>query len=252
MTCSVRARCAFGLVVAATSAPPLPASNLGYRVRLSLDASSPSGPLYWVSLPYVYTPQDFGTIGVLDAEDLIQDLQPLVLTRPCTGTGCAVAEVRVFDPTTGEYLTWSNGGTGTPFELDAGASYAVILRTVGTHTVHAVHVVGAHDPTLQLEADHVPNTVNLRWISLPPHLDIDTTSGIPDVLDAEDLGLAMGGPTAVFQLRQLDEATGLYRSWVVNSAYGTPFPVDLTRGVGVDLTCPDLGTCSWSWTPPTR
>ena len=247
---------AVAVVAGAMSASSAFAGNLGFWYRVVLDAGGPTGKLYWISLPYVYTPQDVGSIGQLDAEDLVQDLQPLGLTSPCTGSNCAVAEVRAFDSTTGEYLTWTTGGAGTPFELEPGLGYAIVLRTVGAHTAHAVDVVGAHDPGLALSGCHDPGGVNLLWISLPPNLDIDVSDGIPGVLDAEDLGWAMGGPDHVFQLRRLNDATGLYEAWVVDSVYGAPFTVDLTRAVGVDLTCSDLGAlceeCPWTWTPPTR
>ena len=88
---------------------------------------------------------------------------------------------------------------------------------------------------------------------MPPHLAIDTSFGWPDLLDAEDLGQAMGGPDHVFQIRSWNESTGYYDSWVVGSVYGKPFTVDLSRAYAIDLSCFDLtkpcGKCPWVWMP---
>jgi hypothetical protein len=114
-------------------------------------------------------------------------------------------------------------------------------------------LVGAHAPALELSDCHHTGEANLLWISIPPHLKIDWAYGIPDVLDAEDLGQAMGGPEHVFQVRRRNESTGLYESWVVGSSYGTPFTVILDRAYAVDLSCADLTepcrACPWTWTP---
>ncbi len=229
-------------------------SNLGFRLSLALPANGPTGGLYWIAIPYTYTPPDVKVNGLLDAEDLAQDLQPTELARPCTDTTCAVAQVLRWDSTTGAFESWTAGSAGDPFVLEPGVGYAIQLRTVGTASAHMIHVVGAHDPTLELTGCHTPGGVNLRWISIPPHLDIDTSFGLPGVLDAEDLGQALGGPDHVFQLRRLNESTGQYDNWVVGSAYGTPFEVDLRFAYGVDLTCSDpdapCGSCQWAWTAP--
>jgi hypothetical protein len=42
----------------------------------------------------------------------------------------------------------------------------------------------------------------MRWIALPPHLAIDVSLGVPGMLDTEDLGLALGGPEHVSQVRR--------------------------------------------------
>lgn len=237
---------------------PTPASNLGYWYRLGLPVDGATSGTFWLAVPSLYTPPDANGNLLLDAEDLAQDLQPLGLPRPCTqaASDCAVAEVAGWDKTTGSFVTWTGGGTGTPFELVAGRAYRVTLQAVAGHDDHALDLAGADDQALGFDDCHRPDNVNLRWISLPPNLDVDVSFGVPDVLDAEDLGQAMGGPDHVFQLRRLDEATGLYEGWVVGSVYGTPFEVDLSRAVGVDLSCTDLAApcedCPWLWSPPRR
>ncbi|MCD4748678.1 MAG: hypothetical protein K8R59_04820 [Thermoanaerobaculales bacterium] len=159
-----------------------------------------------------------------------------------------------WEETTGDYVTWTGGSSsGSPFELEPGAAYAFELQEVTGQTGHIVNLVGAHDPSFEFSDCHTPDGVNMRWISIPPHLDVDDSYGTPDVLDAEDLGQALGGTDHVFQIRRWNEATGLYDSWVVGSSYGTPFEVELSRAYAVDLSCVDLsapcGDCPWTWTP---
>ncbi len=239
------------LLIASTAT----ASNMAYWVRVTLTAGGATSGLHWVSLPYAYTPPDFNTNSVVDAQDLVEDLQPQGLTRPCVTTQCAVAAVIRWDPTTGKYQSWEvDDPAGPPFELVPGEAYGLVVRAVSGHTSHDLDVFGLHDPDLALAECHSPGGVNLHWYSLPPHLALDTSRGVPGVLDAEDLGQAMGGPTKVFMLRRLNEATGRFQSWVVGSVWGTPFPVDPGRAVAVDLSCADLqapcSECQWSWTPP--
>jgi len=227
----------------------LPASDLGYWYRLALQAGSPSGQQHWVSVPYLYSPPDVNSNLLLDAEDLAQDLQPIGLPHPCTqaADNCAVAEVAGWDEVTGTYISWTSGGAGTPFTLEPGEAYRLTLQAVSGQSLHVVDVAGTHDPTLSFSECYVAGGVNLRWVSLPPHLAVGTSSGITGVLDAEDLGQAMGGAPAVFMVRQLNPSTGRYEGWVVGSAYGTPFAVDTTRGCGVDIL-----SCPWDWAPPTQ
>ena len=246
---------AVGLLVLAT--PGGWTADVGFRLRLEVSSTGATHGMYWLSLPYRYTPPDVNSNG-LDAEDLAQDLQPTNLTRPCTETppSCAVVRVWRWDPSTGEYVSWTSGSTtGTPFALQPGVAYGIEVQEVDGHTLHLLDVVGAHESSLELSDSHTPDGVNMRWISIPPHLHIDWSHGIPGVLDAEDLGQAMGGPSHVFQIRRLNEVTGLYDNWVVGSAYGTPFEVDLTRAYAIDLTCGDLAgqcaDCRWAWQPTT-
>jgi hypothetical protein len=233
------------------------ASNLGYWIRVTLTATGPTSGFYWISLPYLYTPPDTNSNLLLDAEDLVQDLQPQELARPCTeaSASCAIARVWRWDPATGEYSSWAGGSTtGTPFQLVPGTAYGLELRSVGGQTTHDLDLLGIHDPALALSDCHTPDGINMRWISLPPNLNIATGLGISGVLDAEDLGQAMGGPTKIFQIRRLNETTGLWEGWVVGSVYGTPFEIDLSRAYAIDLSCSDLqapcASCQWSWVPP--
>lgn len=237
---------------------PVHAGNLAFMKSLEMSSVGPSAGVYWISLPFKYTPIDVNTNGFVDAEDLAQDLQPAEFNRPCTPGYCAVERVWTWDPATGEYSAWVSGSSsGTPFELVPGAGYGVEIQTVyhdsQSHSEHVLTLVGAHDPTFEFSDCHTPGGVNMRWISLPPHLAVDASFGTPDVLDAEDLGQAMGGPDSVFQIRRWNETTAHYDNWVVGGSYGTPFAIDLSRAYAVDLSCDDLqapcSECQWAWTP---
>jgi len=231
------------------------ASNLGYHAELSKTGSS-VGTLYWVSFPYAYLPVDHQPNSAIDAEDLVQDLQPLDLPRPCTETAdnCAIAAVWKWDNTTGEYDVWIGGAaSGTPFILAPGEPYGLLIQEVSGTTSHVLDLVGAHDPNYEFSQCWQSTTINMHWVSLPPHLAIDTSFGTSGVLDAEDLGQAMGGPEWIVQIRRFNEATGYFENWVVGSEFGTPFAVDPLQGYAVDLTCPDLqgncSVCTWTWVP---
>ena len=231
------------------------ASNLGFHARMS-KTGTPTGTLYWVSFPYAYLPVDYQPNSVVDAEDLVQDLQPVELTRPCTEVAddCAVSEVWRWDNATGQYEVWVGGAaSGTPFTLAPGESYGLLVQEVSGATSHILDMVGAHDPTYEFSQCWQPTAINMYWVALPPHLAIDTSLGTPGLLDAEDLGQAMGGPDWVVQIRRFNEVTGFFENWVVGSEYGTPFPIDPLLGYAVDLTCPDLlgncSVCTWAWVP---
>lgn len=219
----------------------------------TLSSSGPPDGVYWLALPYTYTPPDSNTNSLVDAEDLVQDLQPTDLPMPCTEASCAVARVWRWDSTTGEYESWAVGSSGTPFALEQATGYGIELQSVSGDTEHAINLVGAHDPAFEHSDCHEPDGINMRWIALPPHLSVDTSSGTPDALDAEDLGQAMGGPDHVYQIRRLNETTGLYENWVVGSEYGIPFEIDPSRAYAIDLSCDDLSApcaqCQWTWVP---
>lgn len=232
------------------------AGSLAMVRTRTFSASGPTAGLYWLSLPYSYTPPDSNTNSLVDAEDLVQDLQPSDLPRPCTeaAASCAIVRVWRWDSTTGTYASWTGGSSsGTPFQIEPGAGYGIELQAVVGSIEHAITIVGAHDPSFEHSDCHEPGSINLRWIALPPHLSIGTSRGTPDVLDAEDLGQAMGGPDRVYQIRRLNETTGLFESWVVGATYGTPFEIDLSRSYAIDLSCDDLSApcaqCQWSWLP---
>jgi hypothetical protein len=246
----------FAVALTATMALPSAASNLVFARHLTLSSNGPSSGAYWISLPYLYTPVDFNSNSIVDAEDLVQDLQPATLSRPCSAatSSCVVAEVWSWDASTGEYVSWTGGSSsGTPFELQPGMAVGIRVQPVGGQTEHEVLLVGANDPQLEHSDCYQAGEVNMRWIALPPNLAIDVSAGVPDVLDAEDLGRALGGPEHVYQVRRLDESTGAWQSWVVGSVFGTPFEVSRSRGYAVDLSCADIASpcagCQWDWTP---
>jgi len=243
------------LVVLSFMTSPVIASNLAFLLRLNLP-SGPTETLYWVSLPYAYQPAAAYPNLQVDAEDLVQDLQPSSLTRPCTDTAanCSVKEVWRWDASTGEYEIWTGGSaSGVPFNLQPGESYGLLVQEVFGVTDHILDLVGTHDPTFEHSVCWQPGAVNMRWIGLPPHFVTDISFGNPDVLDAEDLGQALGGPERVVQIRRFDQTTGLFENWVVGSVYGSPFAISTNEGYAVDLTCPDpeggCGQCTWTWAP---
>jgi len=71
------------------------ASNMAYIVRITLQSDGPTSGMTWLSLPSASGPPDVNSNGRVDAEDLVQDLQPFALPRPCTdaAASCAVAKV---------------------------------------------------------------------------------------------------------------------------------------------------------------
>jgi hypothetical protein len=238
------------LLVACTSGE---ASNIAFQLRINVPAHPAP---QWVPLPYTYQPVDAYPNLEVDAEDLVQDLQPIDLPRPCglSANTCAVKEVWRWDPTTGEYEIWVGGsGSGVPFLLEPGQSYGLLVQEVSGQTSYVFDLVGAHDPTYEHSVCWQPGAVNMRWISVPPHFTTDVSRGIPDVLDAEDLGQALGGRDRIVEIRRYDTTTSRFESWVVESVYGTPFPIQLNEAYAIDLTCPNLlgdcTECTWEWIP---
>ncbi len=248
-----------GLAVLAMGAGVATASNMGSLVRLQLtfDASATSN-LYWISIPYHYQPPDANGNGVVDAEDLAQDLQPRSLNRPCT-TDCAVYEVRHWDESSQSYETWRSGSTlGTPFQIVPGESYGIDLQEVNGTTTFTFEIAGANDPDFQLQYCYDSTGANnYHRFSVPANLMIDDTNGNGQI-DAEDLGQAMGGPDWIYQIRRYDTATNEEQVWRVGSAFGTPFTIDVAEGYVLDLVCPNTpgdcsspnDPCAWSWAPP--
>jgi len=238
------------------------ASNMASLVRHQLTFDSSGNNLYWISIPYHYQPPDANGNGVVDAEDLAQDLQPrgAGYTRPCDAGSnrCAVYQVRKWDESAQAYVTWRSGSTlGTPFQLTPGESYGIDLQAVGSNTTHVLEVAGSNDPGFQLQYCFDPNGVNYHRFSLPANLKLDDVNGNGQ-MDAEDLGQAMGGPDWIYQIRRYNTSTGEEEVWRVGTAFGTPFPIDPAQGYVVDLVCPNTSggctsandPCAWSWTPP--
>jgi len=233
------------------------ASNLAFWHNIELSSTGMTNGVYWISLPYRYTPPDFNTNGIVDSEDLVQDFQPIETGRPCTAaeSNCAIERVWAWEPATGEYNYWVGGdSSGSPFELTPGTAYGIEIQSVGLQAEHILAIVGAHERSYEHSDCYEQGAINLRWISLPPHLAIGSSFGIPDVIDAEDLGQALGGAEHIYQLRRVNENTGNMENWVVGSQYGTPFEIDLSAGYAIDLTCSDISQpcsqCRWSWIPP--
>jgi len=203
---------AAGILLAAASAAH--ASNMAFLVRYQLTYNASGSNLYWVSIPYNYQPPDSNGNGMVDAEDLAQDLQPrgAGYSRPCDASSnpCAVYQVWHWNETTHSYETWRSGSVfGTPFAITPGESYGLGLQAVGSNTNHTLELTGGNDPTFQFQYCFDPASDNYHPFSLPPNLRISDTNGNGQ-LDAEDLGQAMGGPDWIYQIRVYDTSTGLH------------------------------------------
>jgi len=248
--------------VAVLVSAPAVASNMGTLVRHQLTFDPSGSNLYWISIPYHYQPPDANGNGVVDAEDLAQDLQPREsgYTRPCDAGSnpCAVYQVWKWDESSHAYVTWRSGSTlVTPFQIVPGESYGIDLQAVGSNTTHVLEVAGSNDPGFQLQYCFDPNELNYHRFSLPANLKLDDVNGNGQ-MDAEDLGQAMGGPDWIYQIRRYNTATGNEEVWRVGSAFGTPFSIDPANGYVLDLVCPDTSggctsasdPCAWSWAPP--
>jgi len=194
-------------------AVPVSASNMGFRVSFRLQ---PSGFSNWISVPYLYTPEDFGTPSVVDVEDLCRDL----------GGATTVASVSRWDEPSATFVSWTCGGAGTPFTLVKGTAYGIV--NVPGEIIEA-SLLGAHDNAF---AFNIPATTgsNLSWISIPYHHKISDLAA-PSGVDAEDVCQSIGSAAAAIIRR--DATTGMYISYACASTLDTPFPVVVGTGYGV-------------------
>ncbi len=260
----IRSMVAVAAVLLVLGAAAAQASNMAFLVRYQLTFNGTGvSSLYWVSIPYHYRPPDVNSNGIVDAEDLAQDLQPrdAGYTRPCDAGSnpCAVYQVWRWDEATGIYDIYRSGSAfATPFEIVPGVAYGLDLQAVGSNTTHDLELTGGNDPAFQLQYCFDPSAENHHWFSLPPNLMIEDSNG-NGRMDAEDLGQAMGGPDWIYQIRRYDTATGTQEVWRVGSAFGSPFTIDPTEGYILDLTCPNTSggcttpgsdPCTWTWSPP--
>jgi hypothetical protein len=203
---------AASILLAMMLAVPASASNMGFRVSFRLQ---PSGFSNWISVPYLYSPEDFGTPSVVDVEDLCRDL----------GGSSTVASVLRWDEPSSTFMSWTCGAAGTPFSLVKGTAYGVV--NVPGEIVEA-SLLGAHDNAF---AFNIPATTgsNLTWISIPYHHKIPDLA--PSGVDAEDVCRSIGSAAAAIIRR--DAATGTYSAYACASTFDTPFPIAIGTGYGV-------------------
>ena len=211
------------LALAFTAFQAAAAWNMGFRLTLTL----PRGTRF-VSIPYRYTPADFGSPGVLDSEDLCRDL------------GAVTSIVRWVEASS-QFVQYTCGSASGWFPLQEGTAYGVFNG--GASDVTAT-LVGAHDNTFSYS---LPATVgsNLSWVSIPYHARIPDVSGTPAGLDAEDVCQAVGSSIA-FAVIRWDVETSLFVSYRCGSTLEEPFRLSIGEGYGLV----NAAGQSISWQPP--
>lgn len=183
---------------------------------------------HWISLPWNYEPADAGTIGVLDAEDLCEDL----------GGDVTVAAVLRWDEATSTVVEHGCGNP-SPFALVTGVAYG-IRNTVGQDIAGVV--VGAHDNSFQYT---IPATAGsqLSWLSIPYHVRAPENLGNLRVT-AANLCLQVGQPELLAVVRWNSDLS-VYESYGCGSEFQEPFEIE--RGQGYGLV--NRGTQTIAWQP---
>lgn len=203
------------ILLALLISTPAMASTMGFTRQFDFPPSA--GPsLHWIALPWKYQPQDVGTPGTLDAEDLCQDL----------GGEATVAAILRWDEATstfGEHLC----GSGDPFPLVLGEGYG--LRNVPGQTIRGA-VAGVHNDSFAYSIP-VSGSSQLSWLSVPYHLRIPEKQG--DLrIDAEDLCRQIGS-TEVLAIVRWDADVGAYEAYGCGSELQEPFEVVRGEAYGV-------------------
>lgn len=187
-------------------------SSIAFKQNVILE-SSPTSILHFVSLPFVYTPPDVGTIGTLDAEDLCQDLD-------------GVAAVLRWDEPSSTFVE-HQCGDASPFGLSQGVGYAVRLPpNFGIRSA----LSGGHDDAF---AYSIPPSggSQLAWLSVPYHVRIPEKHGDSRVT-AEDLCRQIGLAEVAAILRWNREL-GAYEAYACGSTFQEPFQLARGEGYGV-------------------
>ena len=196
---------------------PLPASNMGVALRMDLE-SYPQR-LYFISLPWLYTPAT--------VEALCQDL----------GGSGHVSEILRWDDTTSSFVEYQCGSTVNDFTLEEASGYGV--RVALYQSVDTL-LVGRHDDSFDF--DFAPGSAgNLHWVSLPYHLALPDAGGQEGLVDAEDLCLQAG--PELFSVLRWNEAVEDFEAYLCGSEFSTPF--ELEQGVGYGLINGDGETIQW-------
>lgn len=201
-------------VGAAMSATPLTASDMGFKLRVDI-ISDPSPQLFWLSIPYRYTPEDVGTQGTVDAEDFCQDLS----------SGGVSAVVRWDEPSS-TFVEHPCGG-GMPFALTVGTGYGV--RVTAGWSINS-NIAGSHDDGF---AYSIPPSGDgqLSWLSVPYHLRVPE-HGFNLPVSAEDLCRQIGS-SEVLAIVRWDGPTGAYQAYGCGSVFEAPFEVVRGRAYGM-------------------
>lgn len=200
-------------------------SAMGFKHNLIL-SPAPAPTIYWISLPYRYEPEDVGTIGMLDAEDLCHDL---------TEAGVATAVLRWNEATSTivEHIC----DDPNPFVLAPGTAYG--FRRAPNTSLSA-NLAGGHDESFTFS---IPATggSQLSWISVPYHIK---DAGNQSPVTAEGLCQQIGS-SEVLAIVRFDSSAGSYRAYGCGSAFESPFPIAAGEGFGVI----NRGSQTISWQP---
>lgn len=200
-------------------------STMGFKKRLILSAAS--GPsIHWLSLPYRYEPEDVGTIGVVDAEDLCQDV----------GDGGGVTAILRWNEATSTIIEYACGDP-SPFALEASQAYGI--RRTPNWSLSA-NLAGGHNDTLAFSIA-ASGASQLSWVSVPYHLRNPSNH---DPVTAEGLCQQIGA-SELLAIVRYDSAAGAYRAYGCGSAFESPFQVDTVEGLGLV----NRGSQSISWQP---
>lgn len=187
--------------------------NMGFKQAVDLTKAQIER-VHWLSLPYRYAPADVGTPGVVDAEDLCQDL----------GGGWLLGILRWHEPTS-TFIEHTCGGP-SPFPLVKGMGYGI--RIAPNYHVRT-DVGGGHDDDFTFS---IPPTggSQMSWISLPYHLK--KLSFGPGPFTAEDLCRQIG-VSEVKAIVRHDTATGIFHAYVCGSTFEQPFEIKRGTAYGV-------------------
>lgn len=201
-----------GVVVGAATGH---ASNMGFKRSVNILSNPGSSTVHWLSLPYRYTPDDVGLPGMVDAEDLCQDL----------GSDGVEAVLRWDEPSS-TFVEHPCGG-GSPFVLAAGTGYGV--RLLPDWSLMA-NLAGGHDDGFEYS---IPPTAGgqLSWLSVPYHLRIPENGSDP-AIDAEDLCTQIGASEVLAVIRRVEPA-GVYEAYGCGSTLQPPFEIVRGRSYGV-------------------
>lgn len=196
--------------------------STGFKQNVIMEATT-APALRWLSLPYVYSPEDVGTPGTLEAEDLCHDLDGIAAVLRWDEASSTFAEHLCGDP--------------APFALDPGVGYAVRLEPV-RHLFAALS--GGHDEAFTYEIPPSGGS-QLAWLSLPFHLRIPEKLGDSRVT-AEDLCRQIG-ETEVLAIVRWSRDAGAYETYGCGSAFHTPF--QLVRGEAYGVVNRPSQTIDW-------
>ena len=191
------------------------ASTMGFSRQFYFPPSTGLG-LHWIAPPWNYQPQDVGVVGVLDAEDLCQDL----------GGEDTIGGILRWDETTST-LVEHPCGAPDPFPLSKGEGYG--LRNVPGETILGA-LTGVHDDSFSYSISPSGGS-QLSWLSVPYHLRVPESHGDLRV-DAEDLCRQIG-PSEVLAIIRWDDQAGAYETYGCGSEFQAPFEIVRGEAYGV-------------------